>query len=82
MLKMLWAKHLKSPRHNQIYCRTSSSHGERRHRDGPMFNSSWLGWWNLPELYEEDGMIELSMADVANGRFAVVQLLQVQDLFM
>ncbi len=30
----------------------------------------WVGG-TLPELYEEDGMIELSMADVANGGFAV-----------
>ena len=30
----------------------------------------WVGG-TLPELYEQDGMIELSMADVANGGFAV-----------
>ena len=30
----------------------------------------WVGG-TLPELYEEDGMIELSMADVAGGGFAV-----------
>jgi len=30
----------------------------------------WVGG-TLPELYEKDGMIELSMADVANGGFAV-----------
>ena len=28
----------------------------------------WVGG-TLPELYEKDGMIELSMADVAGGRF-------------
>jgi hypothetical protein len=30
----------------------------------------WVGG-TLPELYEEDGMVELSMADVAGGGFAV-----------
>ena len=30
----------------------------------------WVGG-TLPELYEQDGMIELSMADVAGGGFAV-----------
>ena len=30
----------------------------------------WVGG-TLPELYEKDGMIELSMADVAGGGFAV-----------
>ncbi|MGA1047673.1 MAG: hypothetical protein ACO3UU_06660, partial [Minisyncoccia bacterium] len=30
----------------------------------------WVGG-TLPELYEEDGMIELSMADVAGSGFAV-----------
>ena len=30
----------------------------------------WVGG-TLPEMYEEDGMIELSMADVAGGGFAV-----------
>ena len=30
----------------------------------------WVGG-TLPELYEKDGMIELSMADVARGGFAV-----------
>ena len=29
----------------------------------------WVGG-TLPELYEKDGMIELSMADVAGGGFA------------
>ena len=30
----------------------------------------WVGG-TLPELYEEDGMIELTTADVANGGFVV-----------
>ena len=30
----------------------------------------WVGG-TLPELYEEDGMVELSMADVAGGGFVV-----------
>ena len=30
----------------------------------------WVGG-TLPEMYEEDGMIELSMADVAGGDFEV-----------
>ena len=30
----------------------------------------WVGG-TLPELYEDDGMIELSMADVAGGGFVV-----------
>ena len=32
-----------------------------------MLNSSWMVGGTLPELYEKDGMIELSMADVAGG---------------
>ena len=36
-----------------------------------MFNSCGLGGGTLPELYEENGMVELSMADVAGGGFAV-----------
>ena len=36
-----------------------------------MSYSRWVGWSTLPELYEKDGMIELSMADVAGGGIAV-----------
>ena len=32
-----------------------------------MLNSSWMGRRYSLELYEKDGMIELSMADVAGG---------------
>ena len=32
-----------------------------------MPNSCWMGWWHLTHLTEKDGMIDLSMADVANG---------------
>ena len=30
----------------------------------------WVGG-TLPEMYEKDGMVEVSMADVAGGGFAV-----------
>ena len=30
-----------------------------------------MGWGHFPELYEENGMVEVSMADVAGGGFAV-----------
>ena len=36
----------------------------------------WVGG-TLPELYEDNGMVELSMADVAGGGFAVGAAFQV-----
>ena len=40
----------------------------------------WVGG-TLPELYEEHGMIELSMADVAGGGIAVGAALMQKDLY-
>ena len=40
----------------------------------------WVGG-TLPELYEEDGMVELSMADVAGGSI-VTGIWLVRDQFM
>ena len=44
-----------------------------------MFDSvGWVGG-TLPELYEKDGMIELSMADVAGGGIVVGSALMNKD---
>ena len=41
----------------------------------------WVGG-TLPELYEKDGMIELSMADVAGVVYLLVRHFQEESLFM
>ena len=41
----------------------------------------WVGG-TLPELYEKDGMIELSMADVAGGGIVTGSALMRENLYM
>ena len=41
----------------------------------------WVGG-TLPELYEEDGMVEVTTADVANGGFVVGAGLKASGLSM
>ena len=51
------------------------TYGHLKEKDGLCFGQcltavGWVGG-TLPELYEEDGMVEVTTADVANGGFVV-----------